>query len=162
VINRSNAVYLRTFPFPFLHPRKRRTRATVLTGGPGAAPGSVASKNRHGHMRVQRGVISYDPRCLCVCVCVATTMAVGDFKSKSSTRTFPPNFQTRPTNACHPLSALGRHAQYTRAAQVFIVVRVIIKRLNPGAAEDGAEDVLVVRRHLPAVEPTQRLPFGDT
>ena len=27
-----------------LHPRKRRTRAPVLTGGPGAAPGGVASK----------------------------------------------------------------------------------------------------------------------
>ena len=38
----------------------------------------------------------------------------------------------------------------------------IFKRLNPGAAEDGAEDVSVVRRHLPAAEPTQRLPLGDT
>ena len=27
-----------------------------------------------------------------------------------------------------------------------------------GAAEDGAEDVLVVRRHLPAAEPTPRSP----
>ena len=46
--------------------------------------------------------------------------------------------------------------------KVFVVARVIFKRLNPGAAEDGAEDVLVVRRHLPASEPTQRLPLGDT
>jgi len=29
----------------FLHPRKRRTRAPVLSGGRGAAPGVVASKN---------------------------------------------------------------------------------------------------------------------
>jgi len=28
-----------------LHTRKRQTRAPVLSGGPGAAPGSVASKN---------------------------------------------------------------------------------------------------------------------
>ena len=43
--------------------------------------------------------------------------------------------------------------------KVIIMTRVIFKRLNPGAAEDGAEDVLVVRRHLPAAEPTQRLPL---
>ena len=42
-----------------LHPRKWRTRAPVLTGGPGAAPGGVASKNGWVYMRVQRGVISY-------------------------------------------------------------------------------------------------------
>jgi len=46
--------------------------------------------------------------------------------------------------------------------KVFIVALAIFKRLNPGAAEDGAKGVLVVRRHLPAVEPTQRLPLGDT
>jgi len=45
-----------------LHPRKRRTRAPVLTGGPGAAPGGVASKNGKGHMRVQKGGISYSSR----------------------------------------------------------------------------------------------------
>ena len=44
-----------------------RTRAPVLTGGPGAAPGGVASKNGWVYMRVQRGVISYRPACLCVC-----------------------------------------------------------------------------------------------
>ena len=38
--------------------------------------------------------------------------------------------------------------------------RVISKRLNPGAAEDGEEDVLVAFRHLPATEPTPRLPLG--
>ena len=46
--------------------------------------------------------------------------------------------------------------------KVFIVALVIFKWLNPGAAEDGAEGVLVVRRHLPAAEPTPRLPLGDT
>ena len=46
--------------------------------------------------------------------------------------------------------------------KVFIVARVIFKRLNPGAAEDGAEDVFVVRRHLPAAKPTQSPPLGDT
>ena len=33
-------------PPPLLHPRMRRTRAPVLTGGPGAAPRGVASKGR--------------------------------------------------------------------------------------------------------------------
>ena len=51
---------------------------------------------------------------------------------------------------------------YQLLLKVFIVAPVIFKRLNPGAAEDGAGDVLVVRRHLPASEPTQRLPLGDT
>jgi len=46
--------------------------------------------------------------------------------------------------------------------KVLIVAFVIFKRLNPGAAEDGAEDALVVRRYLPTAEPTQRLPLGDT
>jgi len=46
--------------------------------------------------------------------------------------------------------------------KVFIVARAIFKPLNPGAAEDGAEDVLVVHRHVPAAELTQRLPLGDT
>jgi len=46
--------------------------------------------------------------------------------------------------------------------KALVVAIVIFKRLHPGAAEDGAEDVLVVRRHLPAAEPTQRLPLGDT
>ena len=118
-----------------------------------------------------------------------------------------PNTHAQHTHA----AALGRHAQYTRAApnrlplvlgvvgadglcsksklptthnhhhhhhcrrrhqhhcllfqlllKVFIVALVIFKRLNPGAAVDGAQDVLVVRRHLPAAEPTPRLPLGDT
>jgi len=58
-----------------------------------------------------------------------------------------------------------RHHQHHHLFQlllkVLIVVLAILKRLNPGAAEDGAEDVLVVRRHLPAAEPTPRLPLGD-
>jgi len=37
----------------FLHPRKRRTRAPLLTGGPGAAPGGVASKSEKGHIYVE-------------------------------------------------------------------------------------------------------------
>jgi len=46
--------------------------------------------------------------------------------------------------------------------KVFIVALFIFKRLNPGAAEDGAEGLLVVCRHLAASEPTKRLPLGDT
>ena len=49
--------------FFFLQTRKRRTRAPVLTGGPGAASGGVASKSGRGHMHVQRGVVSYSPCC---------------------------------------------------------------------------------------------------
>ena len=45
-------------------PPEATNTAPVLTGGPGAAPGGVALKNGQGHMRVQRGVISYSPRCL--------------------------------------------------------------------------------------------------
>ena len=52
-------------------------------------------------MRVQRGVISYSPRSLCVCLSYHTTMAVGLFKSKSSTH-FPALFL--------------KHAQHTHAA----------------------------------------------
>jgi len=54
------------------------------------------------------------------------------------------------------------HHLFQLLLKVFIVALVIFKRLNPGAAEDRAEDVLAVRRHLPAPEPTQRLPLGDT
>ena len=50
-----------------LHPRKWRTRAPVLTGGPGAAPGGVVSKNRWVYMRVQGGFISCSLFCLSVC-----------------------------------------------------------------------------------------------
>ena len=35
----------RKAPRSLLHPRKRRTRALVLTGGPGAAHGGVTSKS---------------------------------------------------------------------------------------------------------------------
>ena len=41
-----------------------------LTGGPGAAPGGVTSKNGQGHMRVWVLEVSYSSRCLRVCVCV--------------------------------------------------------------------------------------------
>ena len=51
----------------FLHPRKWRTRAPVLTGCPGAAPGGVASKNGWVYMRIQGGFISLGYFCLCVC-----------------------------------------------------------------------------------------------
>ena len=54
------------------------------------------------------------------------------------------------------------HHLFQLLLKLLIVARVIFKRLNPGAAENGAEDVLVVRRHLPASEPTQRLPLSDT
>jgi len=160
-------------------------------------------------VRVQRGVISYSPRCLCIYV---TIIAIGLFKSNSSThlpaqfsntpntRMLPPRcpLATRPIHARCPkrlplvLGVVGaegvcsksklptthnhhhhhrrrrrrHHHHYRHLLQsllkAFIVALVIFKRLNPGAAEDLAEDVLVVRRHLPASEPTQRLPLGDT
>jgi len=37
-----------------------------LTGVRGRRPGGVAQKNGQGHMRLQRGVISYSPRSLSV------------------------------------------------------------------------------------------------
>jgi len=55
-----------------LHPRKWRTRAPVLTGGPGAAPGGVASKNGWGHMRVRGGGVHFLLTLLlvcCLCAC---------------------------------------------------------------------------------------------
>ena len=42
-----------------------------LTGGPGAAPGSVTSKNGQGHMRVRVLGVPYSRRCLRACVCVS-------------------------------------------------------------------------------------------
>ena len=59
----------------YLHPRKWRTRAPVLTGGPGAAPGGVASKNGWVYMRVQGGFISYS-RFVCVLSVGVAKMAV--------------------------------------------------------------------------------------
>ena len=41
-----------------------------LTGGPGAAPGGVASKNGWVYMRVQGGFNLHSRESLCVCVCV--------------------------------------------------------------------------------------------
>ena len=54
-------------------PEVANTGTWFLTGGPGAAPGGVASKNGWVYMRVQRGVISYSRESLsvCLCVCVA-------------------------------------------------------------------------------------------
>jgi hypothetical protein len=57
---RGRLLCARTLPSQvFLHPRKWPTRAPELTGGPGAAPGGVASKNGWVCMRVQGGFISY-------------------------------------------------------------------------------------------------------
>jgi len=58
--------------------------------------------------------------------------------------------------------ARRHHHLFQLLLKVFIVALVICKGLNPGAAEDGTDDVLIVRRHLPASEPTQRLPLDDT
>ena len=43
-----------------------------LTGGPGAAPGGVASKNGWVYMRVQGGFDLHSLESLCICVCVVT------------------------------------------------------------------------------------------
>ena len=43
--------------------------------------------------------------------------------------------------------------------KVFIMARAIFKRRNPGAAENGAEDVL---GFLSVAIKNQALPFGDT
>ena len=59
-----------------LHPRKWRTRAPVLTGGPGAAPGGVASKNGWVYMRVRGESISYSLESLSV-VCRKMTVISG-------------------------------------------------------------------------------------
>ena len=98
-------------------------------------------------------------------------MAVGIFKSKSSSHFLAQysNKSKLPTTHNHHhhrrrLRRRLRHRHHSILFQlllkVFIVARVIFKRLSPGAAEDGAEDVLVVRRHLPATEPKPRLPLG--
>jgi len=152
--------------------------------------------------------------CLSVCPSVATKVAVGLFKSKSSTdipahthaaprfpwttrqmhARCPKRNQTQPNarslpqtlflsvghSRCVLQNQASNHAPRTTTTtaaaataaatttffqlllKVFIVARVIFKRLNPGAAEDWAEDVLVVRRHLPAAVPTQRLALGGT
>ena len=47
-----------------------------LTGGPGAAPGGVASKNGWVYMRVQRGVISYSLACPKSVCCYKTAVGV--------------------------------------------------------------------------------------
>jgi len=100
----------RKAPRSLLHPRKRRTRALVLTGGPGAAPGGVASKNRQRHMRVQRNkeAVSYSPRPL------------WPLNRQLGVRLFLPNILTGAWRclSCPSLSSSGRthDAQHTRAA----------------------------------------------
>ena len=47
------------FPLPFYTPGSDEHGLRFLTGGPGAAPGGVASKNGWVYMRVQGGFISY-------------------------------------------------------------------------------------------------------
>jgi len=84
-----------------LHPRKRRTRAPVLTGVRGRRPGVWLRRTGRDICAYIGGVISNSPRCLCVCLSYRTIMAVGLFKSKSSTHTFPPIF---------------KHAQHAHAA----------------------------------------------
>jgi len=141
-------------------------------------------KNVPGHMRVQRGVISYSPRSLRACLSGPPSSTVY-FSNTPSTLSRPTFKHAQHTHAA-PHAALGRHAQYTRAApsafpwcqgaegvcskstlptahnyqnhyrrrrhhphhhlflrlllEVFIAARVIFKRRNPRAAEDGAED----------------------
>jgi len=124
------------------------------------------------------------PACLKIgreVVCVLDFEEVGLLKSKSSTHTTSrPIFKHAQHTHATPTLPLG-DTPNTRALpqasafsagrsrnlfqlllKVFILALVIFKRLDPGAANDGAEDVLVVRRHLPASEPTQRLPLGGT
>ena len=52
-----------------------------LTGGPGAAPGGVASKNGWVYMRVQRGVISYSRESLSV-LCLLSVVTKQPLVSK--------------------------------------------------------------------------------
>ena len=72
------------FPFPtrifsnmvlvfITPPEVANTGTRFLTGGPGAAPGGVASKNGWVYMRVQRGVISYSRESLSVCLLSVVT-----------------------------------------------------------------------------------------
>ena len=88
-----------------LHPRKRRTRAPVYTGGPGAAPdwGCGFEERVGAYAHTEGGIISYSSRCLCLS---PLQLQLAFFKSKSSTHTSPPNFQTRPTHA----GPVGRRA----------------------------------------------------
>ena len=49
----------------------------------------------------------------------------------------------KPIRACLCLWSQSRHhLLFQLLLKVFIVARAIFKRWNPGAAEDGAEDVL--------------------
>ena len=98
----------------FLHPWKRHTRAPVLTGGPGAAPGVMASMNgcSRGKCAYREGPfpIAHD---LCrkkkwQLVSVATKVAVGlfpaHFLNMPNTRMPPPScpWATRQIRVCCP------------------------------------------------------------
>ena len=66
-------------------PEVANTGTRFLTGGPGAAPGGVASKNGWVYMRVRGESISYSLDCpyavrTSVCVCVCRRMTVGPSK----------------------------------------------------------------------------------
>jgi len=87
-------------------------------------------------MRVRVLGVPYSRRCLRACVSRLKTVK----SFKSSTHTFTPNFQTRPTHACRPHAALGRHAQYTRAAP---------KRFPLVLGVEGAEDVCTQHTRTP-------------
>ena len=88
-----------------LHTRKRRTRASVLTGGPGAAPGGGARgcgfEKWVGAYARTEGEISYSPRCLSCCLSVSSYVAVGLFKSKLNTH-FPAHFSNTPNTRMPP------------------------------------------------------------
>ena len=69
-------------------PPEETNTGPVCTGGPGAVPGGLDSKNGEGHMRVHWGFISYKgdsfsiaaalyPRAVCVLSAEATKTAVG-------------------------------------------------------------------------------------
>ena len=60
----------------FTPPEVANTGTRFLTGGPGAAPGGVASKNGWVYMRVQRGVISYSRVCPYLVCCYKTAVGV--------------------------------------------------------------------------------------
>jgi len=142
-------------------------------------------------MRVQRGVVSYSPQCLsplkwqfafsntpntrmppprCPWATrpiharcpkrlplVLSVVGAEDVCSKSKLPTTHNHHHRRRRRRRH-----NHHLFFELLLKVFIVARVIFKRLNPGAAEDEAEGVLVARRHLPAAESSPRLPLGDT
>ena len=61
----------------FIYTPEATNKYPVFTGGPGAAPGGVASKNGQEHMRVHRGSfpIAHD-----ACACVFVSVCVSPLK----------------------------------------------------------------------------------